>query len=223
MVPHKIPAWFRQAFPGFTWKRPPGEVLEVYLTFDDGPIPEVTEFVLDELARHGAKATFFCVGDNVRRYPSLLGRLNDMGHLAANHTFNHLSGWSTANPVYLANIALCQQHLEPPPVSELLANPAKVVVDHPPSRLFRPPYGRIGPRQARQVRQTYEIVMWDVLSGDYEQHIGQENCLKNTLRATENGSIVVFHDSQKAFANLHYVLPRYLEALAAKGARFKTL
>jgi peptidoglycan/xylan/chitin deacetylase (PgdA/CDA1 family) len=215
MVPHKIPRWFRQLFPGFTWKRPAGEGLEVYLTFDDGPIPEVTEFVLDQLAAHGAQATFFCVGDNARRHPQVLARVRAGGHRAANHTFNHLSGWSTGRQPYLANVALCQ--------AQLLAGDGQSLVGSQGKPLFRPPYGRIGPGQAQVLRQTYEIVMWDVLSGDYERAIGPENCLRNTLRATESGSVVVFHDSRKAYPNLRYVLPRYLEALSARGATFRCL
>jgi len=215
MVPHKIPAWFQQIFPGFTWKRPPSKTQKVYLTFDDGPIPEVTEFVLDQLQKFGAKATFFCVGDNLSRHPSLHLRLLQAGHRAANHTFNHLSGWSTENQRYFENIALCQALLaaEAPPFQESAQ----------PKPLFRPPYGRVGASQAKVLRAAYELVMWDVLSGDYERTIGREKCLRNTLYATESGSIVVFHDSQKAFPNLQYVLPRYLEALAEKGTVFDAL
>ncbi len=155
------------------------------------------------------------MGDNLRRHPSLHLRLRQAGHRAANHTFNHLSGWSTDNQRYFENVALCQVLLatHAPPFQEPTW----------PKPLFRPPYGRIGARQAQVLRATYELVMWDVLSGDYERSIGPEKCLRNTLRATENGSIVVFHDSRKAFPNLQYVLPRYLEALAEKGTVFGAL
>ena len=175
----------------------------VYLTFDDGPIPEVTPWVLDVLARHGARGTFFCVGENVARYPSLFARLAAEGHAVGNHTFNHLSGWSSDVEEYVDNVSKCDR---------LVASP-----------LFRPPYGRISPRKALALRGDYDIVMWDVLSGDFDPELTGADCVRNVLENVSPGSIIVFHDSLKAEANLRYALPRVLAALARQGYRFEAL
>jgi peptidoglycan/xylan/chitin deacetylase (PgdA/CDA1 family) len=191
-------------YPGLTWRLPAAEK-KLYLTFDDGPVPGPTEFVLDELARVGAKATFFCIGDNVRKHPTVYARVLAEGHAVGNHTFNHLSGWKTSDAEYIQNIHLCDEVLKP----------------HA-GNLFRPPYGRITRRQIAAL-SNYRIVMWDVLTNDYAQSLSPEACLRGSLAASRNGSIVVFHDSLKAEKNLRYVLPRYLDHFIAQGFTFHSL
>jgi peptidoglycan/xylan/chitin deacetylase (PgdA/CDA1 family) len=195
---HKTNFLMRAAYPRLRWRVPVRDKT-VYLTFDDGPIPGVTEFVLDQLARFGAKGTFFCIGDNVRKHPGVLRQIIEAGHGVGNHTFHHRNGWHTPEAEYLANVRACQDVL-----------PAG-------TRLFRPPYGRITRAQIRALLPDYEIIMWDVLTGDFSAQLSPERVLQKTLRYTEPGSIVVFHDSVKAFRVLEYALPRTLEALTERG------
>jgi peptidoglycan-N-acetylglucosamine deacetylase len=199
----------QRLLPGFTWRRPTRERV-VYLTFDDGPIPEVTDFVLAALAPYGARATFFCVGDNLRKHPDIARRVAEAGHRLGNHTFHHLKGWQTPTPDYLENISLCEAALAP-------------FVDPGQPRLFRPPHGRMRRDQFRQIRDHYQVVMWEVLTYDFDARLPSETCLAQALRHTRPGSIVVFHDSLKASGHLKYVLPRYLAHLASQGYRFETL
>jgi peptidoglycan/xylan/chitin deacetylase (PgdA/CDA1 family) len=173
---------------------------EICLSFDDGPHPEITPWVLDQLKAAEAKAIFFCVGDNVLRYPDVYARILAEGHLTGNHTQNHLNGWSSDSKKYLSNIATCAREVK--------------------SVFFRPPYGRVKKSQSRRIRLNYIIVMWDVLSGDFDRNTSKEKCLANTLRYSREGSIVVFHDSAKAKENLQYVLPRYLEEMKQRGFGF---
>ncbi|MFT4032181.1 MAG: polysaccharide deacetylase family protein [Siphonobacter sp.] len=186
-----------------TW-RIPSEEPTIYLTFDDGPIPEVTEFVLAELERVGAKATFFCIGDNIRKHPGIFEQVLAGGHSVGNHTYNHLKGWHTENQKYFDNVEKCQQLL-------------------PPTRLFRPPYGRIKKKQAAHLKQHHQIVMWDVLTGDYSPSLSPEKVLRGTTQACESGSLVVFHDSIKAWRNLSYALPRTLNFLMERNFNLKAL
>ncbi len=190
---------------------------EIYLTFDDGPVPGPTEFVLSTLAQFDAQATFFCIGDNVRKHPALFRKIVESGHMIGNHTFNHLSGWKTSSEKYLSNIRQCQQEFQLDLPSGGLEPP---LVSYP--RLFRPPYGRIKRRQIRQIKD-YKIVMWDVLTHDYAQSLHHEDCLVGSIKATRSGSIVVFHDSLKAEKNLTYVLPRFMEHFSKQGFAFKSL
>ncbi len=183
----------------------PSNEKSIYLTFDDGPIPEVTEFVLDMLGKYQAKATFFCIGDNIRKNPAIFEKTRKQGHSIGNHTFNHLNGWYTGNEDYLANVALCDEQLS------IQTN------------LFRPPYGRIKKSQARELLPTKRIVMWDVLSGDFSPNITPDRCLNMTLKHTNPGSILLFHDSVKASANLLYTLPRILAHFTSQGYEFKSL
>lgn len=177
---------------------------KVYLTFDDGPIPEVTEWVLSELKKHNAKATFFCIGDNVKKHPEVLKKVFADGHSVGNHTFNHLNGWKTATEDYIENSILCEKVLDD--------------FDSKSKKLFRPPYGKIKPSQSKILRKLgYKIIMWDVISYDFDTTISKEQCLENVLKNVKTGSIIVFHDSKKAFANLEYVLPRTLQFLKEKG------
>ena len=198
----RTPELLRRLLPGYTWTRPTaGRVL--YLTFDDGPIPGVTPWVLATLAEYGARATFFCVGDNVRKHPDVLRAVRAGGHAVGNHTYHHLDGWTTPTQRYLRDVERCAAVL--------------------PTKLFRPPYGRLRPGQARRLRAAYRLVMWDVLSGDFDEALSGEACLRNVTTAAGPGSIVVFHDSRKAAARLRYALPRVLRHFDALGYRFDAL
>lgn len=181
------------------WNFPTREK-KIFLTFDDGPTPEITPVILDYLKKYNAKGTFFCLGKNIKNNIQLFNRISEEGHSIGNHTHNHLNGWKTKNNEYFEDISLA--HKENP------------------SKLFRPPYGRIKAVQAIKLRRNYKIIMWDVLSGDYNQKISPEQCLKNVLWHTRPGSIVVFHDSYKAQKNLLYTLPKMLEYFSSKGFSF---
>lgn len=198
----KTPQLIQNLFPNFTWRIPTMEKV-VYLTFDDGPIPEVTPWVLEQLAAYNAKATFFCVGENIQKHPEVFQQVVDEGHAVGNHTYNHLSGWATDNIPYFHNIRHC-------------ANQVQTV-------LFRPPYGRIKPKQAQFLARHYRIVMWDILSGDFDSKISPEQCLHNVVSNVNPGSIVVFHDSLKTEGKLSYVLPKVLEHFSALGYQFGSL
>ncbi|MEO6759038.1 MAG: polysaccharide deacetylase family protein [Saprospiraceae bacterium] len=198
----KTPKFVQALLPAYTWSVPTAERV-LYLTFDDGPIPELSPWVLDMLQRYAAKATFFCVGDNVLRHPEVYARVLREGHSVGNHTFNHLNGWQTAAATYLHNVRHCARAVD--------------------SRLFRPPYGRLLPAQRKFIERHFRIIMWDVLSGDFDQQITPHQCLENVLENAGPGSIVVLHDSRKAEKNLRYVLPAVLEYFADKGYRFQAL
>jgi len=175
----------------------------IYLTFDDGPIPEVTPKVLLLLNKYNAKATFFMVGENVKRYPEVYKQVIDNGHMVGNHTFNHLKGFSTANPDYYVNIAEAGKYID--------------------SKLFRPPHGQITPSHIKEISKDYKIVMWSLLSGDFDSKISPENCTDNVIDNTKSGSIVVFHDSLKAEKNMLPALENTLEYFSKKGFKFKSL
>lgn len=206
---HKTPYWLKAFYPGLTWHKSRHEK-KLYLTFDDGPIPIVTEYVLEQLQKYGAKATFFCVGDNIAKHPYVFLKIVDQGHRIGNHTFNHIKGWKTKDETYYENIEQCDEIL----VKSYKHN------DHP---IFRPPYGKITKNQVRHLKSRYEIIMWDVLSGDFDAKLNPETCLKKTIEATRNGSIVVFHDSFKAEKTLRHCLPRYLSHFKEKGYTFEAL
>ena len=207
MIPHRVPFFIPLLYPQLVWRMPAGNK-QVYLTFDDGPIPGPTEFVLDTLNTFGIKATFFCIGDNVRKYPSIFSRIVNEGHAVGNHTFNHLSGWSTPDARYLENI----QSFE------------KAITDkvEKSSLLFRPPYGRIKRSQIKSLTD-FKIIMWDVLAFDFNKNIAPENCFRKTTTAVRDGSIIVFHDSLKAEKNMSYAFPRLVADLLQRGYTFKTL
>ena len=196
------PQYVQALFPGLIWKMS-GNRKEIYLTFDDGPIPEVTPWVLDTLRSFDAKATFFCVGDNVRKHPEIYDMVIHAGHTVGNHTLNHLSGWATENITYFHNIRHCARMVN--------------------SGLFRPPYGKLKPSQAQFLQRHYRIIMWDVLSGDFDRDIRPEDCAQNVIQHAEAGSIVVFHDSIKAEANLRHALPMVLEHFTREGYTFQSL
>ncbi|MCS7019158.1 MAG: polysaccharide deacetylase family protein [Cytophagales bacterium] len=203
---HSTPKWLHRWLSGFTWHKPTDRKV-LYLTFDDGPI-SMTEWILDVLKDYDAKATFFCVGENIMRNPHIFCRTLAEGHAVGNHTHNHLSGWKSSLKHYLANTALCCATMQKYGAV---------------CRLFRPPYGRITARQATALRQQYELIMWDVLTCDYSPRIRPQDCLQNSIAATQKGSIVVFHDNKKADVNIRYALPRYLAHFADLGFTFECL
>jgi len=200
---HKSNFLLRAVYPEMWWKVKADVEPTIYLTFDDGPIPDVTEFVLEQLDKFAAQATFFCIGDNVQKHRDVLYKVLEAGHMVGNHTYSHLNGWKTDDTVYLENIQKCQEQLG-------------VETD-----LFRPPYGRIKKSQVAEVMEHYSIVMWDVLTGDFDQNLPADVCLRKTIQYTEPGSIVVFHDSLKAWPTMRYVLPRMLAHFADRGYSFR--
>ncbi|MBO0951466.1 polysaccharide deacetylase family protein [Fibrella forsythiae] len=204
---HKSNFLFRTVYPDFLWRMGEERATEptIYLTFDDGPIPGVTEFVLEQLDQFEAQATFFCIGDNVSKHRDMFYKVIEAGHEIGNHTFNHLNGWKTHDEVYWANIRKCQRQL----------NIA--------TSLFRPPYGRIKKSQAAGLDNEFSVVMWDVLTGDFDQTLAPETVLQKSIQYTEPGSIVVFHDSLKAWKNLRYALPRYLAHFTDLGYQFRAV
>jgi peptidoglycan-N-acetylglucosamine deacetylase len=190
---------------------------KLFLTFDDGPVQGITDFVLDTLKKNNLKATFFCVGENIQKNPSLYQRIIEEGHVTGNHTFNHVNGWNTHTTDYLHNVAYCQKVLLEY-AQETGGNDSVRAIS-----LFRPPYGRLKRSQYRSLVSNYKIVMWDVLSGDYDRNTSPEKCLSNVVNNARNGSVIVFHDSAKAQRNMEYALPRFIEDALAKGYKFDVL
>jgi peptidoglycan/xylan/chitin deacetylase (PgdA/CDA1 family) len=197
------PFFFRFFSPQHLVCRMPGQEKKVFLTFDDGPVPEVTPEVLKILADHGAKASFFMVGDNVKKHPEVYEQVVSGGHAAGNHTFHHLNGWKTAPAAYAEDVKRCDALFR--------------------TRLFRPPYGRFTPSQYMILRKDYLFVMWSVLTWDFSHKITPEECLENACRDTRPGDIVVFHDSLKASKNMLYTLPRFLEHFSKQGFSFEKI
>lgn len=203
----------KKIFPNYVWDLPNKEN-KIYLTFDDGPTPEITEWVLEQLNQHNAKATFFCIGKNIEAYPSIFAKTINMGHEIGNHTFNHLNGWKTTTDEYRLNISLCDNSISTLAL-ESYSNKYKI---------FRPPYGKITTTQTKEVlKKGYKIIMWDVLSADFDQSISMEKCLKNVISNVKPGSIIVFHDSIKAFKNLEYALPKVLDYLDENNFIYETI
>ena len=199
----KTNRFIKLLFPKYVWAIPNG-AKKVFLTFDDGPTPAITEWVLEQLRQYDSKATFFCIGNNIEKHPEIFKKIIAEGHAIGNHTFNHLNGWKTSTEEYIENTQRCQ--------SEIL-NPKSQIPN-----LFRPPYGKIKPSQSKRLQKLeYKIIMWDVLSYDFDKKITREKCLDNVLQHIESGSIIVFHDSNKAWNNLEYVLPKTLTFLKERG------
>ena len=222
----KTPLIIQKYFDNYTWKIATDKK-EIYLTFDDGPIPEITTWVLQTLSKFKAKATFFCVGDNILKYPDIFKEIIDQNHTIGNHTFNHLQGWKTNTYKYLQNIEKTEDAIKrlkievqkPKTNIKQTTNNKQLATN-----LFRPPHGKIKSKQSKNLKNKgYRIIMWDVLSGDFDQNINKENCLQNVVKYTNKGSIIVFHDSEKAFKNLQYTLPKALEYFTKKGYVFKAL
>ncbi len=213
----------RALYPDFIWKMP-SEKKEIFLTFDDGPIPEITEFVLEELEKYQAKATFFCIGGNIKKYPKIFQKVINQQHTIGNHTFNHVKGWDFQDDYYIDNFNKCEDIIvEQCSMSDI----RNLFIDHQDSkielRMFRPPFGRIKRSQAKEILKTHEIIMWDVLTGDYDQSLSKDRVLSKTLQHTEQGSIVLFHDSIKASKNMIHALPRVLEHFSEQDYIFKSL
>jgi len=206
---YRAPFFLPWLYPNLVWRIPTSQK-QLYLTFDDGPIPGPTDFVLETLTKHSIKATFFCIGDNVRKHPDVFKRIVDHGHVIGNHTFNHLKGWKTTLEKYIENVRQCD--------TEFRTSNLKP----PTSNLFRPPYGRITRSQVNALTD-YKIVMWDVLTNDYDKLKSPETCLKNSIQVTRPGSIIVFHDSLKAERNMTYILPRYIDHFLNLGYSFNVL
>lgn len=198
----RTPSLLKPLMKELLWNMPADE-RKVYLTFDDGPIPEVTPWVLDTLAKYGAKGTFFCIGRNAEKNPMLMDRIRREGHSVGNHTYDHLNGWSTPVTAYLRNVLRCQQLTG--------------------SRLFRPPYGRITRPQVQALRKRFTVVMWDVLSGDFDTRIQGPACLRKVVEHSIPGSIIVFHDSLKAAERSRHALPLALEHFTEQGYAMEPL
>lgn len=209
---HRTPFFLPILYPSLTW-RIPSDSNTLYLTFDDGPVPGPTEFVLEILNRAGVKATFFCIGDNIRKHPNIFRNIIAHGHAIGNHTYHHLNGWKTTTEEYEQNAARCRAEVE----SHLGHQEASL------RSLFRPPFGRISRNQIKKLQPEYRIIMWDVLSVDYNKNLSGEKCLRNTISASRPGSIIVFHDSYKAEKNLMYALPRFVEHFLENGYVFDIL
>ncbi|MCK4664248.1 MAG: polysaccharide deacetylase family protein [Bacteroidales bacterium] len=180
-----------------------GTPKELFLTFDDGPTPEITQWVLDELEKFNAKATFFCLGRNVEKHPEIYNKIINNGHSVGNHTYSHLNGWKTKVNEYLEDVELAKQFID--------------------SKLYRPPYGKLKPLQKRGLLEQFKIVMWDVLSGDYDIKTDKNKCLENIINFSKSGSVIVMHDSVKAKENLYYVLPKILEYFSDKDYCFSSI
>ena len=223
----KIPSFLRFFFPKRLWKIATEEKT-LYLSFDDGPIPEVTPWVLQQLKKYNAGATFFCIGDNIKKHPEIFQMLVSEDHSTGNHTFNHLNGWKTSSETYLKNSFLAEEAIRAgseSPIEKRRENKEKRKESKPGNvKLFRPPYGKMTGRQARHLQQRdYRIIMWDVLSRDYNKNLSPEKCFRNVVKHTRPGSIIVFHDSLKAEKNLRAVLPRILEYYSSKGYEFRKI
>jgi peptidoglycan/xylan/chitin deacetylase (PgdA/CDA1 family) len=191
--------------PQLTWKRNTNENIKtVYLTFDDGPHPKITNYVLDTLDQYQAKATFFVVGSNAIKFPNIIADIKNRRHKIGNHTMNHIKGWSVSKKTYLTDIDECEKYC-------------------PTDGLFRPPYGRINTAAIKEIRKNYEIIMWDVLTKDYNPNIKIEKTIERIKKQITDGSIVVFHDSEKAYPQLALILPSILEFLHQKNFQFCSL
>ena len=189
-------------FPSLIWNLPSKEKV-IYITFDDGPHPELTPFILQELDNYNAKATFFLLGKEVDSHPSIYKDILQRNHSVGNHTYSHLNGWATKNSEYFSDIEKCHSIMN--------------------SKLFRPPFGRIKPSQIRHLKKAFKIVMWDVLSWDFHKNTSAEKCFKIVKEKTKNGSIIVFHENDKAIKNVKYCLPKMLEHFSREGYEFKAI
>ncbi|MDR0661490.1 MAG: polysaccharide deacetylase family protein [Prevotellaceae bacterium] len=192
------PKLLKRLFPSLIWNFPEEEVgRTIFLTFDDGPTPEVTPRVLDTLDKYEAKATFFCLGKNVEQHPEVYNEIRGRGHAVGSHSYSHQKGWGMSLSRYIEDYNFSDSFIE--------------------TNLIRPPYGRITPRQAKVLSERYKIIMWDVLTHDYSRTVSRKGCLKAVTKHARPGSIIVFHDSKKAEKNLIYALPRALEFLKKEG------
>lgn len=205
----QTPNWLAKFFNAFEWRKSTKEKV-VYLTFDDGPIPVITPWVLNQLNEFNAKATFFCIGDNIRKNPDILKQICDQGHAVGNHTYNHVSGWKTDLRTYIDQVEKCEEFL--------------ALAENRKEKLMRPPYGKIGFNQTKTIKkQNFRIIMWDILSADFDTSISKEQCLENVTKNIRPGSIIIFHDSRKAFPNMEFALRGTLEYLQKNGYKSAAL
>ena len=198
----QFPAVLRPFLGKLTWRKDPSKKV-IYLTFDDGPVPEVTPLVLDVLDKYEVKATFFCVGENAQKYPEVYADVLQRGHKTGNHTFNHIKGFSVDTDTYIENTEKAAEYID--------------------SKLFRPPHGQISRKQRKGLAPKFEIIMWDLITHDYDRKLSAETVFSNVKRYSRNGSIIVFHDSIKAKDNVLAVLPLAIEFLKNKGYSFGLL
>ena len=215
-LPIRVPSFIKWMHPSwYIWDKPSQEKV-IYLTFDDGPIPEVTEWVLDLLKQKGVKATFFCIGDNVQKHPTIFKRTLEEGHTIGNHTQNHLKGWIQDTTTYLENTSLAEK--------TMTKASNKVQENIPSFPLFRPPYGKIKRRQAKKLRKKgYEIIMYRTVAYDWDASVTPEQCLKNVIDNSRSGDLIVFHDSVKASENMKYALPKVIDYFLEKGYQLKAM
>jgi peptidoglycan/xylan/chitin deacetylase (PgdA/CDA1 family) len=200
---YSAPFWIRALYPkSLTWRIKTSQP-EVFLTFDDGPIPDVTPMVISILKKHNIKATFFCVGENVQKYPEVFNMLLENGHAIGNHTYHHVKAWETDYKSYLSEVEECNKRIN--------------------SHLFRPPHGQITRKLAQALKKNFRIIMWSALTGDYDKKLSKVQCLSNAIKNTRPGSIIVFHDSLKARERMEYALPLYIEYCIKQGYSFRTL
>ena len=213
LIPSKTPSILKQFFSSYTWdfyeRR---NERKIYLTFDDGPIPDVTEYVLEQLDKFEAKATFFCIGDNIQKHPNIFNQIITQDHAIGNHTMSHLKAWKSDPESYIDNILACERIILE---NSKVKNTAKI---------FRPPYGQISYSKFKTLEKMgYRIILWDVLSKDWEQTLSPKDCLQNVIKNAQNGSIIVFHDSIKASKNLKFALPKVLEYFAERDFIFEKI
>jgi len=209
ITPTKTPEVVKRLFPDYIWEISTNKN-ELFLTFDDGPTPGITDWVLCELKQFNAKATFFCIGNNIKQHPQLFNQIIEEGHSIGNHTHNHIKGWKTTTKSYLDNVFEAEKS-----ITEHINGSFKL-------NLFRPPYGQIKPKQGKRLMELgYKIVMWDVLSFDWDKTVSNQECFNNVISKSKNGSIIVFHDSVKASNNMKFALPKVLEYFTEKGFSFK--
>ncbi|WP_341221766.1 polysaccharide deacetylase family protein [Polaribacter atrinae] len=214
----RTPRFMMRFFSKYTW-RFNSDKKEIFLTFDDGPTPDITQFVLTELKKYNAKATFFCIGKNIQNHPKIFQNIITDSHSIGNHTQNHLKGWKTDQTTYVNNALACEDV-----IYKELKKAANSNLNTQNLKLFRPPYGKVKKSQAKKlIEKGYKIIMWSVLSADFDTTISNEKCLENVLKNTESGSIIVFHDSVKAAERMKYALPKVLKHFSDKGFVFKSI
>jgi peptidoglycan/xylan/chitin deacetylase (PgdA/CDA1 family) len=214
----KTPSLISFLFRNQIWSFP-SKNKDLYLTFDDGPTPEITDYVLDLLTQFNAKATFFCIGKNIENHPTIFNRIMEQGHAVGNHTYEHLKGWKTLDKKYLASISRTEN---------IINKLKKTSPDYPinclNSKLFRPPYGKVKKSQIKSlVKSNYKLIMWTVLSADFDPAIDADQCFNNVVRNARNGSIIIFHDSIKSFKTLKHALPKVLKYYTERGYNFKII
>lgn len=209
-IPVKIPKFITRIFPNYVWDFSSKDKV-IYLTFDDGPTPEITQWTLNTLKDYNAKATFFCIGNNVIKHPKIFKNILIDGHSIGNHTHDHIVGWKTETKSYIENVIRAEKVIN----NQLEKNKVN---------LFRPPFGKIKNSQGKAlIKLGYKIIMWSVITFDWEKEVSKEQCLKNAINKTKEGNIIVFHDSIKASRNMMYSLPKFLEHFSLKGYRFEAI